>query len=84
MGHIPMRTCLLCRNEFLKAALLRIVKFENEIAIDKSQKKNGRGAYICKECISSDNLLKKRVLDRAFKQKVPDEIYDLLKENVNG
>ncbi len=84
MGHIPMRACILCRENFNKSELLRIVKYGDEIKIDKTQKQNGRGAYICSNCIASENLLKKRVLDRAFKQKVPDEIYELLKENQNG
>ncbi|MBQ3181841.1 MAG: YlxR family protein [Clostridia bacterium] len=79
-----MRACILCRESFLKSELLRIVKSDNEIKIDKTQKQNGRGAYICSNCIASDNLLKKRALDRAFKQKVPDEIYQLLKENQDG
>jgi len=81
LGHIPMRACILCRESFKKSELLRIVKSNDEIKIDKTQKQNGRGAYICSNCISSDELLKKRVLDRAFKQKVPDEVYELLKEN---
>ena len=84
MGHIPMRECILCRGKFYKSELFRIVKYEGEILTDKSQNKDGRGAYICSQCRLSDNLLKKRVLDRAFKQKVPDEIYDLLKENNDG
>lgn len=79
-----MRACILCRENFNKSELLRIVKYGDEIKIDKTQKQNGRGAYICSNCIASENLLKKRVLDRAFKQKVPDEIYELLKENQNG
>lgn len=79
-----MRQCILCREKKCKSEFLRIVKHNNAIEIDKGQKKDGRGAYICKECKLSDNLIKKRVLDRVFKQKVPDEIYDLLKENADG
>lgn len=84
MGHIPERQCMLCHGRFLKPELLRIVKKDNIITIDKSHKKDGRGAYICKECQKSDMIVKKRVLDRAFRQKVPDEIYDFLKGENNG
>ncbi len=84
MGHIPMRECMLCRKKFYKSELLRFVKSENGIEIDENQKKSGRGAYICADCKMSDNLYKKRVLDRAFKQKVNDEVYNLLKEKDNG
>lgn len=79
-----MRTCILCRESFEKSKLLRIVKNDNEIKIDKTQKSSGRGAYICSNCIASDDLLKKRVLDRAFREKVSDEVYEILKENQNG
>ena len=79
MGHKPERTCILCYKKYEKEMLTRIVKNEHGIAVDKTHKQDGRGAYICKECMNSENLLKKRVLDRAFRCKVPDEIYGLLK-----
>lgn len=84
MAHIPMRACVLCRVSFPKFELLRIVKNDGEIKIDKTQKSSGRGAYICSNCILSEKLLKKRALDRAFKEKVSDEVYELLKEYQNG
>ncbi len=79
MGHIPQRSCILCREKLLKSQLLRIVKNGDVFSIDETHKKDGRGAYICCKCKSSENLIKKRVLDRAFRMRVPDEIYDLLK-----
>lgn len=79
MGHKPERTCILCRGKFDKSQLLRIVKNGTEFSLDETHKKDGRGAYVCTECRLSEQLLKKRVLDRAFKMRVPDEIYDLLK-----
>lgn len=84
MAHIPMRACILCRESFPKGELLRIVKGDDGIKIDKTQKSSGRGAYICSNCITSEDLFKRRVLDRAFKEKVSDEVYELLKENQNG
>ncbi len=84
MGHTPVRECILCHNKFEKGMLIRIVKNESGISIDETHKKSGRGAYICRECIKSDNLKKKRVLDRAFRQSVSDEVYDLLKGENNG
>lgn len=84
MRHIPVRECILCHEKYEKLNLLRIVKNEYGIELDKTHKKDGRGAYICLKCKGSENLLKKRVLDRAFKQKVSDEIYDLLKGEKDG
>ena len=82
MGHIPVRECILCHEKYEKSNLVRIVKNERGIELDKNQKKDGRGAYICYKCKDSENISKKRVLDRAFKQKIPDEIYDLLKGEI--
>ncbi len=79
MGYIPIRECILCRKKILKSELLRIVKKNEAIELDEAQKKDGRGAYICRNCRKSEDLIKKRVLDRAFKTKIPDEIYELLK-----
>ena len=79
MGHKPLRTCILCRGKYEKKELLRIVKSSESFSIDETHKKDGRGAYICSKCKTSEDLLKKRVLDRAFRMRVPDEIYDLLR-----
>lgn len=79
MGHLPERTCILCREKMDKSQLLRIVKNNDGFYLDKNHKKDGRGAYVCCKCKNSEDLLKRRALDRAFRMKVPDEIYDLLK-----
>ena len=79
MAHIPQRTCILCREKMDKLQLFRIVKNGENFSVDENHKKEGRGAYICAKCKLSENLFKKRALDRAFKMRVPDEIYDLLK-----
>ena len=48
MKKIPERTCTGCGISKPKNELLRIVKDkENNITIDLTGKKNGRGAYIC-------------------------------------
>ncbi len=44
---IPQRTCVGCRGEEGKRALIRIVRTpEGTVAIDQSGKANGRGAYL--------------------------------------
>ena len=55
---------------------------ENEIILDKTGKKNGRGAYIC----SSPECLKKAVkskgLERALKTAVSAEVYEGLEREI--
>lgn len=51
---LPMRQCVGCGEMKPKKELIRVLKTaENEIIIDKTGKKNGRGAYICssRECL---------------------------------
>ena len=46
---VPMRLCIGCGELKMKSELVRIVKtVEDEICLDDTGKKNGRGAYICK------------------------------------
>lgn len=79
--HIKQeRKCVSCRNCFNQKTLIRIAKINNEFILDENHKLGGRGAYICKnkECI--DLAIKKRLLNRAFKQNIENSIYDKLGE----
>ncbi len=81
---IPMRTCIACKSNKPKKELLRVVKFGEEIKLDRTGKLNGRGAYVCdcKECIIK--LKKGKLLNRAFSMLVPDEVYDRITEDFLG
>ena len=81
---IPMRTCIACRTEKPRKELFRVVKFGDNISLDKTGKANGRGAYVCndKECI--EKLKKQKMLNRAFSCQVPDEVYDKIMEEFLG
>ena len=73
---IPERRCIVCNTSKNKNELLRIVKNkENEISVDVTGKKSGRGAYICKtnECL--ERLKKTGKLNKTFGIKVDEEIY---------
>ena len=78
---IPLRTCVITKEKFPKKELLRIVKSkEGDISVDLTGKKNGRGAYICKDEECLKKLQKSKRLDRVFEMVVPEEIY----ENIRG
>lgn len=79
---IPMRQCIGCGEMKPKKELIRVVKtMEDEIIIDKTGKKNGRGAYICssRECL--EKSIKNHGLERAFKMKIDNSVYDLLMDD---
>ena len=45
--HIPQRTCIACRQEAGKRALIRIVRTPaGQVEVDPSGRANGRGAYL--------------------------------------
>ena len=48
MKKIPLRQCIGCGEMKSKKEMIRVLKTtEDEIVIDATGRKNGRGAYIC-------------------------------------
>ena len=78
---VPLRQCVGCGEMKSKKEMMRVLKTaENEICLDVTGKKNGRGAYICR---SRECLLKARKnkgLERSFKMSIPKEVYDTLEK----
>jgi uncharacterized protein len=79
---IPMRQCVGCGEMKSKKDMMRVIKTaEDEIILDKTGKKNGRGAYLCvsKECL--DMAIKRKGLERSLKTTIPEEVIgSLIKE----
>lgn len=72
---IPMRTCVACRTKKPKKELIRIVKNENGIFLDRMGKVNGRGAYICDDVTCLKKLIKSKALGRVFECEVTEDVY---------
>ncbi|QOV21014.1 YlxR family protein [Blautia liquoris] len=80
-----MRKCVGCNEMKNKKELIRIIKTsEDEILLDPTGKKNGRGAYVCRcgECLKK--AVRNKGLERAFKVPVPEEVYDSLAKEMNA
>ena len=76
----PQRTCMGCSEKKDKSELIRIVKNkQNEISIDRTGKKPGRGAYICDKVECLEKLQKSKRLEKVFELKISDEIYENLR-----
>lgn len=83
--RVPERTCVVCKKVLEKKSLLRVVKTaEGEILLDPSGRKNGRGAYICKDSLCFESLKKTKGLDRSFKCSISSSVYESLLEEVNS
>ena len=82
--HIPERMCIGCRQMRPKTELIKVVMKDGAIEIDTSQKKPGRGAYLCKDMECLTTAQKKKALSKHFKTAVPNSIYDEIKEILDG
>ena len=85
---IPMRKCVGCQEMKSKREMIRILKTESEeIILDATGKKNGRGAYICPNAQCLKKAIENKGLERSFKMPVDKEVYDNLKgvfENIEA
>ena len=63
-----------------KKDLIRIVKNkDNEISIDRTGKKEGRGAYICDDVNCLEKVIKSKRLERVLEIPISKEIYESLR-----
>ncbi len=61
--------------------MMRVLRTaENEICLDVTGKKNGRGAYVCKSRECLQRARKNKGLERSFKMSIPNEVYDILEK----
>ena len=80
---VPMRQCTGCQEMKNKKEMIRLLKTsEGEILLDATGKKNGRGAYLCRSMDCLEKAIRSRGLERSLKVKIPDEVYETLKEEL--
>lgn len=78
---IPMRQCVGCGEMKGKKEMMRVLKTpEGAIVLDKTGRKNGRGAYLCMKLDCLKMARKNRGLERSFKMSIPEEVYDGLEK----
>jgi predicted RNA-binding protein YlxR (DUF448 family) len=72
--HIPMRTCVVCRQQFSKRDITRIVRTADEgVVVDSTGKLNGRGAYLCSKPSCWDKAVAGKILDQALKTMLTEQ-----------
>jgi predicted RNA-binding protein YlxR (DUF448 family) len=83
MKKIPLRQCIGCGEMKSKKELIRVLKTtEDEIVIDATGRKNGRGAYICPSMDCFKKAVKSRGLERSLKMAIPKEVYEALEKEM--
>lgn len=81
---VPMRQCTGCREMKSKREMIRVIKTaENEICIDATGRKNGRGAYICPNIDCLKQAVKNRGLEGSLKTAIPESVYQQLEEEMS-
>ena len=73
----PVRTCVACRVRRSQGSLLRVVrKPDATVDIDLAKKRSpGRGAYLCFAISCIEHAKVRRILPRALRCEIKDEVY---------
>lgn len=79
---IPLRQCVGCGEMKSKKEMMRVLKTaeDDQICLDVTGKKNGRGAYVCKSKDCLQKARKNKGLERSFKMMIPSDVYDALEK----
>ena len=79
MKKVPLRQCIGCQEMKSKKEMIRVIKTaEDEIMLDATGRKNGRGAYLCPSMECLKKAVKGKGLERSFKMAIPKEVYETL------
>lgn len=80
---IPLRQCIGCGEMKNKKEMIRILKTsEDEIVLDATGRKNGRGAYLCPSMECFRKAVKGKGLERSFKMAIPRQVYEALEKEM--
>lgn len=81
MKKIPLRRCVVTKEQLPKSELLRIVKDkENNVFPDITGKANGRGAYIKKDINVLKTAKDKKILERSLETNISEEVYEKIEK----
>lgn len=81
--RIPLRTCIITKEQLPKQELLRIVRTkEGEVLVDETGKVNGRGAYIKKDLEVLERAIKGKVLEKKLEIKIDDSVYEEIRKAI--
>ena len=85
MKKVPLRQCIGCGEMKSKKEMIRVIKTaDEEILLDATGRKNGRGAYLCPTMECMKKAVKSKGLERSFKMAIPKEVYDALEKEMEA
>lgn len=78
---IPLRTCVITKEQLPKKDLLRIVRTpEGNVVVDETGKLNGRGAYIKKDVVVLEKAIKTKLLEKRLECEIEDSVYEQIRK----
>jgi predicted RNA-binding protein YlxR (DUF448 family) len=78
--HIPVRTCVVCREKSGKRTLVRLVRTVDGIHVDRTGKISGRGAYVCDRESCWERVVQSDVLAQALRTEMTHEDRERLQQ----
>lgn len=78
---IPLRTCVVTKENLPKGELLRIVRTpEGNVVVDLTGKANGRGAYIKKDINVLEKAKKSKILEKRLEVEINEDVYEEIRK----
>lgn len=78
---IPLRTCVVTKENLPKGELLRIVRTpEGNVIVDLTGKANGRGAYIKKDINVLEKAKKSKILEKRLEVEINEDVYEEIRK----
>ena len=80
---MPERKCVGCNERKPKNELVRVLRTpEGEIGVDRTGKKSGRGAYVCRSLACFKKARKSNRFASSLEVQIPSEVLDALEEEI--
>ncbi len=82
---IPLRKCTGCGEIKPKKELIRVIRTpEDMVEIDRTGKKNGRGAYLCDNIACFLKAKKSHAIERSLEITFSEELYEALEKEMTA
>lgn len=78
--HVPVRSCVVCREKAGKRQLTRVVRAAAGVQIDPTGKMAGRGAYLCDQASCWERATTSDVLAKALRTSLTPEDRERLRQ----
>lgn len=83
MKKVPLRKCIGCSEMKPKKDLIRVIRTpESVIEIDFTGRKNGRGAYLCRNENCLNRAIKTKQLNRSLQAEITEDILIRIKKEL--